>query len=165
MNNVLIVGATGPRDEAASYSDTGNGPTFVWAPGGDGTCSSGDTSNCVVIASMSGGYQVSEGTSFAVPHVAGVAALLIAAGSSNSAAASRIVSSADQVAAGARLDAAAALGVSSASLPLPARQPAAPPLRAAPAPVVAKPAQKATPAPAPTLPSSTGLDAALVHAL
>src|SRR5436309_3476262 len=86
----------------------------------------------------------------AVDYASGRGALVVAAGSSNSAAASRIVSSADQVAAGARLDAAAALGVSSASLPLPARQPAAPPLRAAPAPVVAKPAQKATPAPAPT---------------
>ena len=83
MNNVLIVGATGPQDEVASYSDTGSGPTFIWAPGGDGTCSSGDTSNCIVIASRGGGYQVSEGTSFAVPHVAGVAALLMATGSSN----------------------------------------------------------------------------------
>jgi subtilisin family serine protease len=150
MNNVLIVGATGPQDEVASYSDTGSGPTFIWAPGGDGTCSSGDTSNCVVIASMNGGFQVSEGTSFAVPHVAGVAALLMATGSSNSAAAKRIVSSADQVAAGARLNAAAALGVSSGPLALSARPSAAPPVRAAPAPVVAKPAEKATPTPAST---------------
>ncbi|HXL42098.1 MAG TPA: S8 family serine peptidase, partial [Actinomycetota bacterium] len=150
MNNVLIVGATGPQDEVASYSDTGSGATFIWAPGGDGTCSSGDTSNCVVIASMNGGYQVSEGTSFAVPHVAGVAALLMATGSSNSAAAKRIVASGDQVAAGARLNAAAALGVSSGSPALPARPPAAPPVRAAPAPVVAKPAVKATPTPAST---------------
>ena len=150
MNNVLIVGATGPRDEVASYSDTGSGPTFIWAPGGDGTCSSGDTSNCVVIASMRGGYQVSEGTSFAVPHVAGVAALLMATGSSNSAAAKRIVASADPIAAGVRLNAAAALGVSSESRALSARPPAAPPVRAAPAPVVAKPAVKATPTPAST---------------
>ena len=125
MSNVLIVGATGPQDEVASYSDTGSGPTFIWAPGGDGTCSSGDTSNCVVIASMNGGYQVSEGTSFAVPHVAGVAALLMATGSSNSAAAKRIVASADQVAAGARLNAAAALGVSPGSVALSARPPGA----------------------------------------
>jgi serine protease len=150
MNNVLIVGATGPQDEVASYSDTGSGPTFIWAPGGDGTCSSGDTSNCVVIASMHGGYQVSEGTSFAVPHVAGVAALLMATGYNNSAAARRIVATADQVPAGARLDAAAALGVSSASPGLSARPPAAPPVRAAPAPVVAQPAAKPTPAPAST---------------
>jgi hypothetical protein len=157
MNNVLIVGATGPQDEVASYSDTGSGPTFIWAPGGDGTCSSGDTSNCIVIASMNGGYQVSEGTSFAVPHVAGVAALLMATGSSNSAAAKRIVASADQIAAGARLNAAAALGVSSGPLALSARPSAAPPVRAAPAPVVAKPAEKATPTPAstPTPPTPT----------
>jgi hypothetical protein len=174
MNNVLIVGATGPHDEVASYSDTGSGPTFVWAPGGNGACSSGDTSNCVVLASMHGGYQVSEGTSFAVPHVAGVAALLMATGASNSAAASRIVSSADRVAAGARLNAAAAVGASSASLPVAAQPPAAPAVRTAPAPAVAKPVQKAAPkadtpapalSPAPTLsptptpspsPTSTG---------
>jgi subtilisin family serine protease len=150
MSNVLIVGATGPQDEVASYSDTGSGPTFIWAPGGDGTCSSGDTANCVVIASMHGGYQVSEGTSFAVPHVAGVAALLMATGYGNSAAARRIVATADQVAAGPRLDAAAALGVSSGSPALPARPPAAPPVRAAPAPVVAKQAVQATPTPAST---------------
>jgi hypothetical protein len=172
MNNVLIVGATGPHDEVAAYSDTGSGPTFVWAPGGNGVCSSGDTSNCVVLASMHGGYQVSEGTSFAVPHVAGVAALVMATGAGNSAAAGRIVSSADQVAAGARLNAAAAVGASSVSLPVAAQPPAAPAVRTAPA--VAKPVQKAappagtpapTPSPAPTLsptptptpsPTSTG---------
>jgi subtilisin family serine protease len=145
MNGVLIAGATGPHDEVASYSDTGSGPSFIWAPGGNGACSSGDTSNCVVLASMHGGYQVSEGTSFAVPHVAGVAALLMATGSSSSTAANRIVSSADHVAAGARLNAAAALGASSASLPVAAQPPAAaPPVRPAPAAVVAKPAEKAT---------------------
>jgi subtilisin family serine protease len=167
MNNVLIVGATGPHDEVASYSDTGSGPTFVWAPGGNGACSSGDTSNCVVLASMHGGYQVSEGTSFAVPHVAGVAALVMATGAGNSAAASRIVSSADHVAAGARLNAAAAVGASGASLPVAAQPPAAPAVRPVPA-VAAKPAQLAapkagtpapalssTPAPTPSLPPPT----------
>jgi hypothetical protein len=167
MNNVLIVGATGPHDEVASYSDTGSGPTFVWAPGGNGACSSGDTSNCVVLASMHGGYQVSEGTSFAVPHVAGVAALVMATGAGNSAAASRIVSSADHVAAGARLNAAAAVGASGASLPVAAPPPAAPAVRPVPA-VAAKPAQLAapkagtpapalssTPAPTPSLPPPT----------
>jgi hypothetical protein len=156
MNNVLIVGATGPHDEVASYSDTGNGPTFLWAPGGNGACSSGDTSNCIVLASMHGGYQVSEGTSFAVPHVAGVAALVMATGAANSATASRIVSSADHVAAGARLNAAAAVGASSASLPVAAQPPAAPPVRKVPA-VAAKPAQLAAPkagTPAPALSST-----------
>jgi serine protease len=159
MSNVLIVGATGPHDEVASYSDTGSGPTFVWAPGGNGACSSGDTSNCVVLASMHGGYQVSEGTSFAVPHVAGVAALVMATGAGNSAAASRIVSSADQVAAGPRLNAAAAVGAS-ASLPVAARPPAVPAARTAPAPVVASPVQKAAPKaamPAPALPAAPTL--------
>lgn len=159
MSNLLIVGATGPRDEVASYSNTGSGPTFVWAPGGDGACSSGDTSNCITIASMSGGYQVSEGTSFAAPHVSGVAALLMAQGSSNAAAASRIVSSADQIAAGARLDAASAVGASSAAPPVTQPAPAvtAPVTRTAPQSVAPRPAstlkptaKAATPSPTPT---------------
>jgi len=151
MQNVLIAGATGPHDEVASYSNTGSGPTFIWAPGGNGACASGDTSNCIIIASKQGGYQVSEGTSFAAPHVAGVAAMLMAVGYSNSSAASRIVSSADQVAAGARLNAAAALGASSAPLPV-TTQPAvvAPVAKSSPLPVAPKPAAKTTPKPPPS---------------
>jgi len=152
MQNLLIVGATGPHDEAATYSDTGSGPTFVWAPGGNGSCSSGDTSNCIILASMHGGYQVSEGTSFATPHVSGVAALLVANGYSASAAAGRIVSSADQVQAGARLDAAAAVGASSAPAAPnpPAAAPAARPSRPVVAPVTARPAASPTPSPPPS---------------
>ncbi|HEU5003292.1 MAG TPA: S8 family serine peptidase [Actinomycetota bacterium] len=127
MDHLLIVGATGSSDTPASYSDTGSGSTFIWAPGGDGSCASGQTSTCIILASRSGGYQVSEGTSFAAPHVAGVMALLMAMGYSNSAAAARIESTADSTSAGLRLDAAAAVGASSAT-PATTSQPASPPV-------------------------------------
>ena len=165
LHNVLIVGATGPHDEVASYSDTGSGPTFIWAPGGDGACASSDTSNCIILASKAGSYEVSEGTSFATPHVAGVAALLMAVGYSNSSAADRIESTADPISAGVRLDAAAALG---ASPLLPASGPPSvapavqsspqtvvrtspqPVVRTSPVPTPAKPAPSATPPPSPS---------------
>ncbi|GAC1367007.1 MAG: hypothetical protein NVSMB32_11840 [Actinomycetota bacterium] len=142
MNNVLIVGATGPQDEAAPYSDTGSGPTFIWAPGGAG-CSR--QSNCIVIADPNGGYFVSEGTSFATPHVAGVAALMMAQGSNPSAVKSRIVSTGDQIRAGVRLDAAAAVGASSA-LPAPTAQATIVPV-VAPSPKATTPAPPAPPTP------------------
>lgn len=118
LDNVLVVGATGPRDEAASYSDTGSGPTFIWAPGGDGSCAANETGNCIVMDSPSGQSVVDEGTSFAAPQVSGVAALLMADGYSNSGAASRMQSTADSVAAGPRVDAASAVGASSAPMPV-----------------------------------------------
>jgi subtilisin family serine protease len=165
MNNVLIVGATGPNDEAASYSDTGSGSTFIYAPGGNGACSSGSTTSCIIVASRSGNYQVSEGTSFATPHAAAVAALLMATGYSNSSAENQIISSADHVQAGARLNAAAALGASSAALPGPA---APPPVAVAPAgvqppaaqqpparPAAAKPAAPKPAAPKPAAPPAS----------
>ncbi|HWD08820.1 MAG TPA: S8 family serine peptidase [Actinomycetota bacterium] len=160
MNNVLIVGATGPRDEVASYSDTGSGSTFIWAPGGDGSCSSSDTNNCIILASDSGGYVVSEGTSFAAPHVAGVAALLMAEGYSNASAAGRIESTADSVPAGLRLDAEAAVGATGAAPAgtRPVNPPAvvAPQSNASPRVVSARPAAKpatTTGATAPVTPS------------
>lgn len=118
MTNVLIVGATGPQDEVASYSNTGSGSTFIYAPGGN-NCSG--LSNCIVMQTSGGDFVMNEGTSFATPEVAGVAALLVAQGSSASAAASRIVGTGDHISAGLRLDAAAALGAS-ASLPGPTTQ-------------------------------------------
>lgn len=118
MTNVLIVGATGPQDEVASYSNTGSGSTFIYAPGGN-NCSG--LSNCIVMQTSGGDFVMNEGTSFATPEVAAVAALLVAQGSSASAAANRIVSTGDHIAAGVRLDAAAALGAP-ATLPGPTTQ-------------------------------------------
>lgn len=149
LKNVLIVGATGPHDEVASYSDTGSGPEFIWAPGGDGACSSSDTSNCVILASDSGTYEVSEGTSFAAPHVAGAAAMLMAVGYSNSAAAARIMATADPIPAGVRLDAAAALAAS------PTQPVTAPPVVAPVSGTSPKPATLVSPRPARTVAAPT----------
>jgi subtilisin family serine protease len=76
---VLLVGATDEQDRPTAFSDRGR-PDAVLAPGvgivstwcrgpGDTRCDGGTHS-----------YGVAEGTSFAAPHVAGVAALLVAEG-------------------------------------------------------------------------------------
>lgn len=160
MNHLLIAGATGPTDAPASYSDTGSGSTFIWAPGGDGSCASGQTSTCIILASRAGGYQVSEGTSFAAPHVAGVVALLMAMGYSNSAAADRIESTADSTPAGLRLDAAAAVGASAAPPPTTSGGSSPPVLPVAPSPPRAiathpAPSPASSKAPAPALVKTT----------
>lgn len=155
LDNVLVVGATGPRDEAASYSDTGSGPTFIWAPGGDGSCSANETGNCIVMDSSDGQSVVDEGTSFAAPQVAGVAALLMADGYSNSGAASRIQATADDVSAGPRIDAAAALGAPSSLPPVvvartaPASSPGTQSRTGTAAPTTAAPAVPASSSPVP----------------
>jgi subtilisin family serine protease len=100
-----VVGATGPHDEVASYSNTG---ADVYAPGGDasGSCSA---SSCIY-STWINGYQVEQGTSMATPHVAGVAALLLSQGYSNTQAVKRINSTADSVNGILRLNAARAVG-------------------------------------------------------
>ncbi|MGI9627517.1 MAG: S8 family serine peptidase [Longimicrobiales bacterium] len=82
----MCVGATGPTDAAASYSNTGRSTINVAAPGGD---FNGDLLGSVVLAPCTTGslvlpfacgpdsYLFLQGTSMAAPHVAGVAALVI----------------------------------------------------------------------------------------
>lgn len=79
-NNVIAVGASNIDDKRAYYSNYGSSVTLA-APGGDkssdgsGVCS---PSNCIYSLWKNGEYKATQGTSMASPHVAGVAALLLA---------------------------------------------------------------------------------------
>jgi len=105
LQNVFVAGATGPGDEVAFYSSSG---AEIFAPGGNanGPCS---PANCILSTSP-GGYKAVQGTSFAAPHVAGVAALLVAQGLSSGDARSRMVQTSDPIPGGSRLNAFRAVG-------------------------------------------------------
>ena len=111
-SSLEVVGATGPNDEVASYSNTG---ADVYAPGGDAGGNCQNSSNCILSTWMNGGYAVDQGTSMAAPHVSGLAALLLSEGYSNTQAVARINSTADSVNGIDRINAMRAVGATTNS--------------------------------------------------
>lgn len=74
---VIVVGATGPNDQRASYSNFGN-KVDIAAPGGQPVGGSCSASTCILSTWPNGQLNAIPGTSMASPHVAGVAALILA---------------------------------------------------------------------------------------
>jgi subtilisin family serine protease len=101
---VVCVGAIGPNDSLASYSnfDITGTETYLVAPGGDGGCEelilatylrSAEGTSCAGKT----GYDYLAGTSMAAPFVSGVAALLAARGFDNEEIVERLTSTADDL--------------------------------------------------------------------
>jgi thermitase len=90
---VIGVGATTNTDSKASYSNFGSW-LDVSAPGG--SCG-GTTSTDILSTTYPSGYTTGCGTSFAAPHVAGQAALLMAQGLDNCRAATTIKQTTDSI--------------------------------------------------------------------
>jgi len=105
--DLLVVGATAADDSPAGYSNSG---ANIYAPGGDSGGAGCQDTTCVFSTWKGGAYADDEGTSMAVPHVSGVAALLLARGYTNAQALSRIQNTADNVGGIPRLNAARAVG-------------------------------------------------------
>jgi subtilisin family serine protease len=160
MAHLFVVGATGPNDEIAHYSSSLTG-VELHAPGGNHVGDRCSAVACITVAESPNIYRATEGTSFAAPHVSGVAAELAALGLSNADIVGRLKATGDPIVRGLRLNAAKAVGpppagTSPAAPPSPAVLAAPPVVRfkpAAPAPkLVATPVPSPSPSPSPPPP-------------
>lgn len=109
--NVVAVGASGPTDRRAAFSNYGwPAPALVYAPGS------------AIASTFAEGWGRMSGTSMAAPVVSGVAALVLASGRAGDATAVRdlLAATAEATPAGPRVDAAVALGLARAVPPTPA---------------------------------------------
>ncbi|MGQ0520864.1 MAG: S8 family serine peptidase [Actinomycetota bacterium] len=159
--NAVIVGATGPDDEIASYSvSTGSAKWAIVAPGGNGA-DARQVFSTYWRAGSANQYGYLQGTSMATPHVSGTLALLLARGLSPQRAVEVLLASANKaVQCGAtcagRLDTAAAVAATGFVPAATTSTTGPPPPTAAPttaAPTTAAPRTRVTTAP--TVPAAT----------
>ena len=112
-DSLIVVGATGPQDQPAAYSNAG---ADIYAPGGDRGSGSCTNANCVYSTWKDGKYATSQGTSMAAPHVSGITALLLSRGVSKAQILPRLKTTADHVGGILRVNAARAVGTVAATV-------------------------------------------------
>ena len=95
--NALVVGATGPDDQMASYSSPlGNAKWAIVAPGGAGSGTvEGDIYSTFWKSGQANQYAALAGTSMAAPHVTGAVAALIGRGYSPEGAVAQLLATAN----------------------------------------------------------------------